>query len=969
MKYDRSIDSARNEVHRSAVTAVTGALHEHSRANTIMACGTGKTMVELGVAESLLAGRTGPKRILMQVPTLELIRQARDEWNEQQEFGDSYESICVCSDQQLKSESKGDEDSSEDVFRLDSEELSAQEINRIINWLDAREEADPNAVSVIFTTYQSVKIVGMAMGATDREFDFGVFDEAHKTAGHAGKADTFGYALDDANIKIKKRGFFTATPRVRTQRRSRSKSAGNEALQRERNDEATQFLSMDDEMVYGPQAYSISFREAAQKEIIVPYKVIVSIINDDNLSKEHLDTVVHDSHNMEVDARTVANMAALERAMNEYGLKKAITFHSTIAAAQDFANVRHSIEGATLSGFNRLHVSGVQSSSERKASMEAYAKKGVKSIISNAKCLTEGVNVPDTDLVAFMESKNSKVDITQAVGRAVRNAPGKEFGYVFLPLHVTVRKGESYEQAFDRSIEDFDQISSVLKALSDSDEALKDYLRNFSHQKSSKAKNRANDEDKQEARNFLASLPIEFLSDSYPGEINPDALVESIETKLISMSTDRLAFSWTERLHELQRFLAANGGKYPAIHSRNEDESKLASWVYSQRQGRNLTDERRAALESMGFDWGLDREDKWRQNFLKYKEFVAKNGGRQPSQNTGTEEEKRIAKWASNQRNDTELTAERKDALNSIDFVWKVDINAQWMKIFNDFKAYVNSHGGDYPSQHGNDSDEQFLGRWVSTQRKGTGLNDERLRLLDEFGFVWKVDMGPMWMENFEKLKSFLEQSGGNYPQQSSKKPGESKLGTWVKNQRTQKELIDGKRRELLESINFNWGTDKQALDKKWMSTLNDFTVFLSKSGGKYPVSDSKDPAEARLGRWVSQQRINRGMTDERRNLLDKAGFIWRIDLDARWGQMFDRLKEYVLENGGAYPSRCSSDIEVARIARWVTSQRSEKAMSDERRRALDEFGFAWSADQESEVAPFSMQHMAQEVYRERLSA
>lgn len=198
MKIDRTLNTARNEVHHAAVAGSVNVLANDDRATVVMACGTGKTLVELGVAESLLSNGSGPRRILMQVPTLALIKQARDEWSEQQEFGSSYDSMCICSDERVKKD---------DSFSLSKEDLAVlglsdkpapieKEVARINAWLDAREAADPNAVSVIFTTYPSVKIVGRAMRESGREFDLGVFDEAHKTDGVLEKENTFGYPIN-----------------------------------------------------------------------------------------------------------------------------------------------------------------------------------------------------------------------------------------------------------------------------------------------------------------------------------------------------------------------------------------------------------------------------------------------------------------------------------------------------------------------------------------------------------------------------------------------------------------------------------------------------------------------------------------------------------------------------------------------------------------------------------------------------
>lgn len=195
--------------------------------------------------------------------------------------------------------------------------------------------------------------------------------------------------MSDANLRIGKRMFFTATERVRAE------GAGE--------DDA--LITMDDEAVYGPRAYSISFRQAAARGIIVPFKIIVSVVNDDAIGEQELAArAVRGAAGERLDARSIANLSALSRAMQEYGLSKAITFHGEVARAKAFAELPAHLPFAQ--GLSRLHVNGSQSPGERREQMLRYAQAdGARAAITNARCLTEGVNVPATDIVAFHGSQ------------------------------------------------------------------------------------------------------------------------------------------------------------------------------------------------------------------------------------------------------------------------------------------------------------------------------------------------------------------------------------------------------------------------------------------------------------------------------------------------------------------------------------------------------------------------------------
>ena len=584
--------SAQSAVQREAIAAGVALLHDagEARARFSMACGVGKTLTQLKLAEALIDKTApGPRRILVLVPTLALVRQSRDEWQECQVLGDEYASLCVCSDPSLKEgvlQAHGDDD-----VELDAQELAElgvqagtnarSDMVRINRWLDERESApgaSPNAVSVIFSTYQSAQVVGMALAARaalDRALDIGVFDEAHKTAGAAGKA--FAYALSDANLRIGKRMFFTATERVRAE------GAGE--------DDA--LITMDDEAVYGPRAYSISFRQAAARGIIVPFKIIVSVVNDDAIGEQELAArAVRGAAGERLDARSIANLSALSRAMQEYGLSKAITFHGEVARAKAFAELPAHLPFAQ--GLSRLHVNGSQSPGERREQMLRYAQAdGARAAITNARCLTEGVNVPATDIVAFMDPKRGKVDIVQAMGRALRRSPGKEAGYVLLPLHVSARPGESAEQALARSTQDFKQVREVLQALAESDEALKEEMRRVVQ---------AGINGPQGAGASLGELPIVLMTDGHGGELSAQQLAQAITTRIIGEMLGDLDARWERGFAALVAFKAEHGHcDVPRGHKAAGID--LGFWLDKQRQAAKkpgYPEDRRARLEALG---------------------------------------------------------------------------------------------------------------------------------------------------------------------------------------------------------------------------------------------------------------------------------------------------------------------------------------------------------------------------------
>ncbi len=131
-------------------------------------------------------------------------------------------------------------------------------------------------------------------------FDIAIFDEAHKTTGPQG--GLFAHSLSDQNIQIRKRLFFTATPR-HYDIRHRDKEGD------------FRIVSMDDETIYGPRAYTLTFGSAARKGIICNYKVVISIVDGQEVNDfalKHGITLVEGDL---IRARWVANQIAIERAI------------------------------------------------------------------------------------------------------------------------------------------------------------------------------------------------------------------------------------------------------------------------------------------------------------------------------------------------------------------------------------------------------------------------------------------------------------------------------------------------------------------------------------------------------------------------------------------------------------------------------------------------------------------------------
>lgn len=374
-----------------AIKAVTNEFKTADRTHMVMACGSGKTATALWIAEAMKV-----KSILILVPSLALINQFMKEWLALTSWK-NIKTLAVCSDDTVTDGVEPDSILFEEIdFPVTSEPAEVRDFL-----------LDPTrCVKVIFSTYQSARVVGEGLKKKGKypavTIELGIFDESHKTAGY-NKLD-FGFALDDKNIKIEKRLFMTATPR-------------HGSVRKDKNGDPILLYSMDDEKIYGRRCYTLGFRDAINLGLICDYKVIISVADHKAEHKFNKDYVMQEK------------AISLKKAIAESGAKKIITFHSTINDANYFAKFLkdHKIHD------NVYHINAKSKMEERTRYMAKF-RKDEYAIMTNARCLTEGVDVPSVDMVAFMSPKTSKIDIVQAIGRALRNSPGKKKGYIFLPL-------------------------------------------------------------------------------------------------------------------------------------------------------------------------------------------------------------------------------------------------------------------------------------------------------------------------------------------------------------------------------------------------------------------------------------------------------------------------------------------------------------------------------------------------------
>ena len=458
-----------------ALEAVRAGLAEADRGKLIMACGTGKTLTGLRIAEEL-AGSGG--HVLLLVPSLALMAQTVREWCADAVL--PLTAFAVCSDTQVGKRRR----SRHDVAELEVTDLAFPATTNAASLARAVAASEADSMRVVFATYQSISVIA---AAHERHclsgFDLIVCDEAHRTTGvtFAGEDQSnFVKVHDNESIRSRKRLYMTATPRI----------YGENAKSKARDTQAV-LASMDNPELYGEVLFHHGFARAVESGILTDYRVIVLVMDEGQVSAAVQKRLADENTELVLDDAT--KIVGCWKALSKTGLtgtavddpepmRRALAFCRSIDSSKlvrnEFEQVVSEFQ-AEIGDEERngvfcevRHVDGTYNARERGQRLDWLkedAGANVCRILTNARCLTEGVDVPALDAILFLHPRNSQIDVVQAVGRVMRQAPGKRMGYVILP--VGVPPGVSADVALGDN-EKYRVVWQILNALRAHDERL-----------------------------------------------------------------------------------------------------------------------------------------------------------------------------------------------------------------------------------------------------------------------------------------------------------------------------------------------------------------------------------------------------------------------------------------------------------------------------------------------------------------
>ena len=446
----------------TAVDDVMKGFTQHDRGRLIMACGTGKTFTSLKIAERL-SGTGGI--VLVLVPSISLLNQTLLAWSYDHDENIPLRAFAVCSDSTVGRYST-DDDTYDDMPLSELAIPPTTEADDLIQ----KYTPDAETMTVIFSTYQSLQVVSDAQKSGFPDFHITICDEAHRTAGItlSGQSDSLFRKIHDSSfIRSHKRLYMTATPKVYG-----DDDSAKARIKQQAQDRSAILYDMDDTAIFGPVFHWLTFSQAVEQNLLADYKVIVFM------------TMKKDPHDSDLPSMIQGVRKALAKDISpeDYDfietdkspMHRAVAFSNTIQQSKDFTKMfKHSTDSDSALNYDIDHIDGKTPAAKRSASLlwlKASSNPDECRILSNARCLSEGVDVPALDAIIFLNPKSSQIDIAQSVGRVMRKAPGKKFGYVILP--VVIQPEESPEQALDHN-DSYKTVWKVLQALRAHDDHFK----------------------------------------------------------------------------------------------------------------------------------------------------------------------------------------------------------------------------------------------------------------------------------------------------------------------------------------------------------------------------------------------------------------------------------------------------------------------------------------------------------------
>lgn len=792
---------------------------KENRGQIVHACGTGKTLTSYFTYRELK-----PRLTLFAVPSLQLINQTLLEWTKESLADDSPISpFVVCSDK-----------SNEKVGECEPE-LWLQELG--IKVSNKKEDLDVFLKSkrknkVIFSTYQSGKILAKNIKALNRKIDFAFFDEAHNTATSKGKLSS--YLLSDKNIPIRKRLFMTATPK---------KFVGS-------NDE---IASMDKEEIFGKVVDEITVKDAIEGigglKLLNDYQIVTQIVDSEGYIKLLEDNpFVVDKVKLpeEVELKLLSSAITLRKVRKEKNIKNIVSFHGRRNRANAFRKGAKQFDDE----LNTYYVDGKQSGTERQNILEEFAH-NAPSLVTNAQCLSEGVNVPSIDAIMFVDPKQSRVDITQAIGRALRKGDkNKGKSYIIVPIVVDKDNPENINEAYQ-------QILMVLRAMSEHDGRIVDYFKLVR-------------EGKKPPKNF-----VEINSEYLPEEFDLEHFTKTVHFKAWDRVAQLGRRPW-EQAREYARGLGINSTEWREFCRTDKKPVDIPADP-ARAYSKEWTDWR----DFLGAPSEQEDMDKYIKEYKKNAKgkiipFPIDNFITESGYKLGNKMRALQSSYKSNQLPKWKKKIIENELIKKGLYAWDGRDTYAWKKYFEAYKSFKENTGEDIPKR-GIKVNGLLIATWTLNQKKKYNalvdanattkvkpLEGWQLKLLKRINFKFDDAYDSLWMERYKEYKPVIEGNMGKIPS------SDKEVVKWVQSQkrRYKEGTLENDRINLIEKIKFwSWNPFEERLE----NNLQRLELFYRETKDSNPKQNVNHKG-FKVGRFLTSLRMK-----YRKEILDKK-IIKRVE-------------------------------------------------------------------------------------------
>ena len=936
---------------KTAIKDVIDGFKTNDRGQLIMACGTGKTKTSVWIDMKLKT-----KHTLVLVPTLNLISQTLQDWSEM--YDDKIKIACVCSDRNVSKRNDEQYKVSDIPYPVYSKESD------ILTFLKG------HGKKVVISTYLSADVFeGVFKKSNIKPFDLTIFDEAHKCTGDDSDKLTLSALRNDV-VKTKKYLFMTATPRETSETMRTMAEKYNKNL-----------YYMDDEKIYGKRFHVLNFGDAIKKRLLNDYQVVIYGIKEKNLEefiqKRTLVKIKKDI----TSADELASIIGFIHSVNTYNLSKIISYHTTKDQAKNFAKILHEINDSIKPSkriTKNITINSVTSDEpvyEREIKIKNLEKikpnKDV-SILTNARCLTEGIDIPSLDCVSFISPKRSTVDIIQATGRAIRLTKPRGIGTIIVPFFISEDDfGEIDEKKLKSN---YRYIFEILGALKEHDNLLSDKINeirielgrkkittrgklpsniiinlpsdipsNF-EEKITTMVIEHNSDNWLERYGLLKKYEDEFgtvdtiIIDTKYGGVNIGRHVSNIRelynrgtlseqrinlyNKLNGWTFSPLDDRWNEGFKCLIKYYKKTGDAN-APEGYIFDEFALGTWCSHRRSDykkNKLSKDRIKKLKEINFSF-YPKEDEWNIGFNHLKEYYKREGNSNVSSrysingfNLGTW----VANRRTNYRNNI-LSRDKIQLLKSLKFIFNPldDAFNEGLKHLADYFK-INKHSNVPLSYKINNFN---LGKWCHTRRrdyKAKRLSKIRIKQLKKFNFEYDLKQD-YFGEGFKYLKVYYNREKTSNVPNSHVEDG-FRLGNWCVKRRTQyrKGDLSDHKVKLLNSVNFHFDPAKE----QWDTGFAYLQQFYKREGSSNVPSTHIENG-FKLGNWVGNVRRShkKDTLDQKKiSQLKKLDFSFDV-LGDQWNKYFAALLKYYKKTKRSNPPEGYIQ-DGLKLGNWVGSQR-----------------------------------------------